>query len=151
LTYGVELPMAEQRMAVVNELWDLLSHHRRGIFDGADGLSMLAKRADATAELVQALTPSETPPAEPTPTADTDDWKATLAAVADDNAFAILQIAQDATKSADERMRMSYTIDQRVLGWTSPKSAEVLGVSDAAARQTPWWKIDRPRLRGGHD
>jgi hypothetical protein len=67
LTYDVELPMAEQRMAVVYELWDLISHHRRGRFDGADGLEMLAKQADAAAQLMSGLTPSETPPAEATP------------------------------------------------------------------------------------
>src|SRR5262249_21264432 len=44
--------------AVVNELWDLISHHRRGRFDDADGLDMLAKQADAAAKLLAGLTPS---------------------------------------------------------------------------------------------
>src|SRR5262249_1042493 len=67
MIYGNDLPMVEQRIAVVYELWDLLSHHRRGRFDGFDGLDLLAKQTDATAALVQALTPSETPPAAPQP------------------------------------------------------------------------------------
>jgi hypothetical protein len=148
LTCDGEPPMVEQLQEVVCELWDLISHHRRGRFDGADGLDMLAKQSNATAALVQALTPSETPPAESTPTADTDDWKVALAFAADDNALAMVQVAQDATKSADEQMRAIYTIEQRALGWTSPRWAKLLGVTDAAVRQTRWWRIDRPRLRG---
>jgi hypothetical protein len=62
MIYGNDLPMVEQRIAVVYELWDLLSHRRRGRFDGADGLDMLAKQADAAAQLLAGLTPSESPP-----------------------------------------------------------------------------------------
>jgi hypothetical protein len=63
MIYGNDPPVVEQGIAVVYELWDLLSHRRRGRFDGADGLSMLAKQADAAAELVQALTLSAPPAA----------------------------------------------------------------------------------------
>jgi hypothetical protein len=72
--------------------------------------------------------------------------KSLLAAVADDNAIAIINVAQDAAKTADERMRMIYAIDNRALGWKSAKWADVLEVSDAAIRQTHWWKIERKRL-----
>ncbi|MGH7172810.1 MAG: hypothetical protein ACRELG_21215 [Gemmataceae bacterium] len=61
LTYDNELPMAEQRMAVVYELWDLLSHHRRGRFGDAAGLDMLANQADAATQLLAGLTPSAPP------------------------------------------------------------------------------------------
>ena len=73
---------------------------------------------------------------------------ALLEAVTDDNALAIINVAQDSEKSADERLRTIYTIDNRSLGWSSRKWADVLRVSDAAVRQTDWWKIDRKRLRG---
>jgi hypothetical protein len=74
-------------------------------------------------------------------------WQSLLAIVADENTLAVLKVAQDLTKTADERMRTIYVIDNRVVGWTSGKWAEALSVTDAAVRQTDWWKIDRKRLR----
>jgi hypothetical protein len=71
-----------------------------------------------------------------------------LAVVADENALAVLKVVQDLTRTADERMRAIYAIDSRVVGWTSGKWAEALTVTDAAVRQTDWWRTDRKRLRG---
>jgi hypothetical protein len=79
---------------------------------------------------------------------DKPDWQALLVAVADESTLAVITVARDCSKSADERMRTIYTLDNRALGWKSPKWASVLGVKDAAVRQTAWWKEDRPRLIG---
>jgi hypothetical protein len=76
--------------------------------------------------------------------------KSVLAAVVDENAVAILNVA-NTSKSADERMRMIYAIDNRVLGWTSDKWAQVLRVSDSAVRQTDWWRSGRKRLQDERD
>jgi hypothetical protein len=75
------------------------------------------------------------------------DWEPVVAALGDESTFAIIKIAQDKAKSADERMRNIWVIDNRVLAWNSPKWAKVLGVTDAAVRKTDWWKVDRSRLR----
>jgi hypothetical protein len=80
--------------------------------------------------------------------ADGLDWKALLEAVTDENALAIIEVAQDASKSADDRMRAIYAIDNRVVGWRSGKWSKVLRVTAAAVRQTDWWKTERTRLRG---
>jgi hypothetical protein len=76
------------------------------------------------------------------------DLRSVLAAVADDNALAIVAVAQDPERTVDERMRDIYIIDNRAVGWTSGKWAEVLRVTAAAVRQTGWWKHERKRLRG---
>ncbi len=44
-------------------------------------------------------------------------------------------------------MRAIYAIDNRVLGWDSPKWAKALKVKSQAIRKTEWWRIDRVRLR----
>jgi hypothetical protein len=96
------------------------------------------------ADAAPAIPPADQPPADPK---DSDrDWQAVVAAVADDNAVAIIKVAGDTSKTVDERMRSIYAIDNRALGWTSPKWAKVLGVSDAAVRQTEWWTKERRRL-----
>ena len=82
------------------------------------------------------------------PTDGEPDWKRLISLVSGDNTIAIFNVAQDGTKTADEKMRAIYAIDNRVLGWTSVKWAEVLGVSDPAIRQTDWWKHEREKLRG---
>ena len=74
-------------------------------------------------------------------------WRSVLAAVADENAVAIINIASDHTMTTDQKMRSIYDIDNRALGWDSPKWASMLNVTDAAVRKTDWWKIDRLRLR----
>jgi hypothetical protein len=84
------------------------------------------------------------------PQEQTDDpnWQSVLAAVADESALAILNVAKDSARTADERMRVIYAIDNRTVGWTSGRWAEVLEVTAAAVRQTDWWKNERRRLRG---
>ncbi|MCI0460798.1 MAG: hypothetical protein L0Z62_27940 [Gemmataceae bacterium] len=86
-------------------------------------------------------------PSPPAP-GEESNWEAVLEAVADDNAIAIINVAKDATKTADEKMRAIYAIDSRALGWTSEKWAKVLNVTGSAIRQVDWWRIDRVRLRG---
>jgi hypothetical protein len=76
------------------------------------------------------------------------DWTATLAAVADENAIAIIKVAEDPTKTTDEKMRAIYAIDSRAVGWDSPRWAKVLQVTPPAIRQTDWWRQERKRLRG---
>ena len=102
-------------------------------------------RGDASGKPSPA-TPSETPPI------DSTDWRSVLAAV-DENSIAIINIASDATKTTEQKMRAIYAIDNRVVGWDSPKWACVLigpngkNVSEAMIRKTHWWKEERPRLR----
>jgi hypothetical protein len=79
-------------------------------------------------------------------THDEPNWRSLLASVADENAVAIVNMAQDSTKSADERMRAIYAIDSRALGWKSTRWAAILSVSAPAVRQTDWWKTYRKRL-----
>lgn len=87
---------------------------------------------------------SATPPSLPPD----ENWRARVEAVADENAVAIIRIAEDVSRTTEERMRDIYTIDNRAVGWDSPKWGKVLRVTDAAVRKTNWWKIERPRLRG---
>jgi hypothetical protein len=137
MSYGNE-PRVEQGIAVVNELWDLLSHRRRGRFDGADGLEMLARQADATAELVQGLTPSETPPAYSTATPP----------------------AGTAAKEKDRTLRHPASVNARMLetiqanpeamGWNSAEWAKHLKCAKSSVVETPTWinlKMGRERAR----
>ena len=59
-----------------------------------------------------------------------------------DKAQEVLKVARS-NESADSRMRAICGIDRRFLGYESPQWAELLGVSDAAIRKTPFWKQDR--------
>jgi hypothetical protein len=106
--------------------------------------------AEQPATVGQALTlaPSDSPTEATETPGDSTDWKAVIAAVVDENAVAIISMAGDASKTTDQKMRAIHAIDNRVVGWDSPKWASVLHVSDAAVRKTDWWKNDRPRLRG---
>jgi hypothetical protein len=83
----------------------------------------------------------------PSPASNNRALEAVIKAFSGDNSFRIYHVAQDTSKTADERMRAIYTIDNRVLGWTSDRWSDVLGVSAPAVRQTGWWKTERPRLR----
>jgi hypothetical protein len=111
----------------------------------------LRAEANGGSEQGRPPTTKETPtiPAvESTATAQTDvDWKSVIAAVVDENALAIINIAQNTTKTTDQKMRAIYAIDNRALGWDSPKWAQVLRVTDAAIRKCDWWREDRLRLR----
>jgi hypothetical protein len=71
-----------------------------------------------------------------------------LEALVDETQLEIFKVAQDSSKTSDQRMAAIYVIDNQVLGWTSAKWASVLRVSDAAVRQTRWWRNDRPKLKG---
>jgi hypothetical protein len=61
-----------------------------------------------------------------------------------DEAQKVLKIARSG-RSADSKMREICGIDRRFLGYESPQWADLLGVSDAAIRKTPFWKQDRQR------
>jgi hypothetical protein len=60
--------------------------------------------------------PNDSPAIDATTTMVDADLKSVIAAVAGDNAVAILNVAGDSTKTADQKMRAIYTIDNRVLG-----------------------------------
>jgi hypothetical protein len=85
--------------------------------------------------------PAEAPGAQP-------DWKALLEAVADENAVTIMNVAQDQTISADDKMRRIYAIDNRAIGWNSTKWARLLRITPQAVRQCEWWRTERKQLRG---
>jgi hypothetical protein len=65
-----------------------------------------------------------------------------LALCGDGRAVQILRIARDKTKSVDERMRFIVDLDKRFDGYKSKRWADLLGVSEGAVRQAPFW-IDR--------
>lgn len=93
------------------------------------------------------------PPSAPTDTCTTPaprepDWESVVAAVADENAVAIIKIASDESLTTDQQMRDIYKLDRRVLAWDSPRWARLLRVTDAMVRRTDWWRVDRKRLRG---
>ncbi len=62
-------------------------------------------------------------------------------ALLDDEAQKILTISRS-KESTDTKMRAICGIDCRYLAWKSPQWAELLEVSDAAIRKTPFWKND---------
>lgn len=71
-----------------------------------------------------------------------------MAAIAwDEMSARIMAIAGDETKSADQRQREISALDNRAIGWDGERWAEVLNVTDRAARKTSWWKVDRKRLQ----
>jgi hypothetical protein len=54
----------------------------------------------------------------------------------------VWQIARDKSRSAGEKISLILVLEPRLVGWKSPQWAKLLGISDSAVRQTPWW-IDR--------
>jgi hypothetical protein len=58
----------------------------------------------------------------------------------------ILKIA-GLDKSCNDKMREICGIDRRFIPWKSPRWAKSLQVSEAAIRNTKFWKVDRPKLR----
>jgi hypothetical protein len=54
----------------------------------------------------------------------------------------VLDVVKSAD-SADNKMRAICGIDRRFLAWNSVKWAELLGITDAAIRKTPFWQVDR--------
>jgi hypothetical protein len=111
------------------------------VLQAANGASTAPPPADAQGQRTPAVDESASGPADV-------DWKAVLESVVDENALVIIKIAGDKSKTADQKMRDIYAIDNRVVGWDSPKWGKVLGVSADAIRQTDWWKKDRKRLIG---
>ncbi len=63
-------------------------------------------------------------------------------AVLDEDGKKILTLARS-DRSADERMRLIRAVNESYALWTSPKWADLLGVSEGAIRKTDFWKIDR--------
>lgn len=51
-------------------------------------------------------------------------------------------------KTADDKMRAICATDRRFYGWKSPRWSDLLGVSEAAIRQTEFWKMDRKMAIG---
>jgi hypothetical protein len=113
----------------------------------ASGASQTVASAASAGTLVPAELPAPDSAGDrPQETPSESDWRSVLASVADENALAIVKLAGDSTKTADERMRAIYAIDNRAVGYTSTRWATILSVSAPAVRQTDWWKIDRKRL-----
>jgi hypothetical protein len=74
--------------------------------------------------------------------------RALVEAVGGDTGVRIMVIAQDASKDVDKRIREIVALDRRLLGWSSPRLARLLNVTDGRVRQTQWWKGDRKKLTG---
>jgi len=60
--------------------------------------------------------------------------------IGDDNAIAILAIAQQQEQSAEERMQKILNLDSRFAGKNSNEWATILGVTPAAVRGYDLWK-----------
>jgi hypothetical protein len=125
------------------------------MLDGADAIrpkatpladSPATPPATGSPEMTTGQSAGATAGESPGSTVDVEWLKAALESVVDENAIAIINVAQDTTRTADQKMRDIYAIDNRVVGWNSPKWARVLRVKDAAIRQTEWWKEERKRL-----
>jgi hypothetical protein len=84
------------------------------------------------------------------PTYSLQDLLSLLEVFGDSNAVQMAAVAQDTSKSTEDRMQAIYEIDRRVLGWDSPKWAKVLGVTEAAIRKNHWWREERTRLSRDH-
>lgn len=70
--------------------------------------------------------------------------------IGDDSLGKKLVIAQDKSKTVEQRQREICALDSRVIAWSGSQWAELLGnCTRQAAEKTDWWKIDRKRLRGG--
>jgi ribosome maturation protein Sdo1 len=68
--------------------------------------------------------------------------------MANDEQTEAVAIAADASQSADERMRKIAQLDSRFYGKSSTEWASLLRISDAAVRQTDFWKVDRKKHLG---
>jgi hypothetical protein len=92
--------------------------------------------------------PPPSPPAAPPPAPAGDAESRRVAAVLEGGAHEkVLAIARG-EGTVDERMARICAADRTCLGWTSVRWARLLTTTDAAVRQTRWWRVDRPRLRG---
>ena len=65
----------------------------------------------------------------------------------DENSVKITSIAQDKTKSADERMKEIIRLDSRFKGKDSGGWGSLLDVTPAAIRQTDCWDAIRSEQR----
>lgn len=97
-------------------------------------LAQLELRSDAVLRRANALRrladqSMEAPPAQPIPEV-----------LFDEENLAIKAIAQDRTKSSDDRMRAICRITNRFRNWTAPQWGELLRVRSAAIRQNLCWK-----------
>jgi hypothetical protein len=64
-----------------------------------------------------------------------------------DVAGKMLQIARDTTKTADERQRLIYALDNRALGWNSCQWHDLMpDKTERNHRKTDWWIKVRPGL-----
>src|SRR5690606_40340611 len=62
-----------------------------------------------------------------------------LASILDENAAAIAQIAEDTSKSVDERMRLIAIVKPDAQWWDSPQWAGLLKCTAGWIRQQPTW------------
>lgn len=69
----------------------------------------------------------------------------------DEDSRKAFAIAQAAGKTVDVKMREICDIDRpKYLAWKSPQWSKFLGVSEAAVKQTDFWKIDRKKAIGAY-
>lgn len=68
-----------------------------------------------------------------------------IALAAGEEGAKIFAIASDRKVSSSDRMERICDVDPKYLAWTAPKWASLLGVSDAAIRKAPFWKVERKR------
>lgn len=68
---------------------------------------------------------------------------AMFASLLDNGAIKAMAIAQDSTKSVEEKLQLLAAMDQRFKGKNSPELAKLLDVEPQAIRKTTWWKTDR--------
>jgi hypothetical protein len=91
--------------------------------------------------------PADAPDAEPV--TENAVARAVLAALGNESTGSrIITIAQDRSKTVDERMSLIAALESQAVSWDSAMWALILGVTAAAIRQCHWWRTVRPRLRG---
>jgi hypothetical protein len=140
LEYAIRLPFAEREppitVAQVNEVKDTATAMVlvKRLYHWAD--SLLAENRNR-----QPLSTNESKAA---PRKKVSKAAAVETLLGDDGKKA-LEIARS-DQSADDKMRAICAIDpNRFLQWDSPQWADLLDVTDAAIRKTPFWRKDRPK------
>jgi len=107
-------------------------------------LSGLERQIDAIPPLIHRIEEEARKPLDPA-----EAIRQAEAALMDETDRRILAIAGNGFP-ADQRMRDIALLDKRFLGYSAPKWAQLLHVTDAAIRQTDFWK-EIQRAKKAHD
>lgn len=94
--------------------------------------------AQAKQSARQAATPATGPQAVQTE----QTTAAELIGMVSPDAAQIMLIAQDESKTAEERARLIVALDRQCAGWSSERWGKLLGVKPQAMRKTEFWKKD---------